>query len=105
MAVLNFLLCLLGCAMLQLPFCTLMNDVFRPFLDKSVVVYLDDIVVFSENMEDHKRHLAEVFEALRQEPIVLEEVQVCLWADQNSILGPLDWTRMHPHGSCEDKGN
>jgi hypothetical protein len=46
-------------------FCTLMNDVFRPFLDKSVVVYLDDIVVFSENMEDHKRHLEEVFEALR----------------------------------------
>jgi hypothetical protein len=47
-------------------FCTLMNDVFKPFLDKSVVVYLDDIVVFSENMEDHKKHLVEVFEALRQ---------------------------------------
>ena len=25
-------------------FCTVMNDMFRPFLDKSVVVYLDDIV-------------------------------------------------------------
>jgi hypothetical protein len=47
-------------------FCTLMNDVFRPFLDKFVVVYLDDIVVFSESMEDHEKHLAQVFEALRQ---------------------------------------
>jgi hypothetical protein len=46
-------------------FSTLMNDMFRPFLDKSVVVYLDDNVVFSENMEDHKRHLVEVFESLR----------------------------------------
>jgi hypothetical protein len=31
-------------------FCTSMNNVLRPFLDKSMVVYLDDIVVFSENM-------------------------------------------------------
>jgi hypothetical protein len=26
---------------------------------------------------------------------------VCLWVDQNSILGPLDWTRMHLHGSVK----
>jgi len=30
-----------------------------------MVVYLDDIVVFSENREDHERHLIEVFKALR----------------------------------------
>jgi hypothetical protein len=40
-------------------FCTLINDVFRIFLDKSMIVYLYDIIMFSENMEDHKRHLAE----------------------------------------------
>lgn len=34
-------------------FCNLMSDVFRDFLDKFVVVYLDDIVVFSESMEEH----------------------------------------------------
>jgi hypothetical protein len=45
-------------------FCTLMNDVLRPFLDKFVVVYLDDIVVYNESMEEHKKHLAQVFEVL-----------------------------------------
>ena len=47
-------------------FCTLMNDVLRPFLDKFVVVYLDDIVVYSEMMEEHKKHLAKVFKELRE---------------------------------------
>lgn len=47
-------------------FCILKNDVFRPFLDKFVVVYLYDIVVFSKSMKDHEKHLARVFETSRQ---------------------------------------
>ena len=47
-------------------FCTLMNDVLRPHLGTFVVVYLDDIVIFNDNMEDHKKHLALVFEALKK---------------------------------------
>ena len=50
-----------------------MNNLFRPFLDKSVVVYLDDIVVFNENMEDQNNHLVEVFEALRQNQLYLKK--------------------------------
>lgn len=53
-----------------------MNDVFKLFLDKSVVVYLDVIVVFSENMEDHKRHLEDVW-GIEEESVALE-VQVSL---------------------------
>ncbi|GJW18357.1 putative nucleotidyltransferase, ribonuclease H, partial [Tanacetum coccineum] len=34
-------------------FCTLMNKLFHPFLDKFVVVYLDDIVVYSHTLEEH----------------------------------------------------
>jgi hypothetical protein len=47
-------------------FFTLMKDVFKPFLAMLVVFYLDDIVVFSENMEEHKRRLEAIFEALRK---------------------------------------
>ena len=43
--------------------CTLMNDVFRLFLDKTMVAYLDDIVVFIKNMEDHKKQLVEVIDS------------------------------------------
>jgi len=60
-------------------FCTLMNDVLRPYLDSFVVVYLDDIVVFSYNMEDHKKHLAMVFEALRTNQLFLKKSK-CVFA-------------------------
>ena len=35
-------------------FCTLMNQVFHEYLDQFVVVYLDDIVVYSPTLEEHK---------------------------------------------------
>lgn len=68
-------------------FFTLMNNLFRPFLDKSVVVYLDDIVVFNENMEDHNKHLAEVFEALRQNQLYLKKSKSVFGQTKNSFLG------------------
>lgn len=42
-------------------FCTLMKQVFHDYLDKFVVVYLDDIVVYSPTLEDHEEHLKLVF--------------------------------------------
>ena len=45
-------------------FCTLMNQVFHEYLDQFVVVYLDDIVVYSPTLEEHKVHLRLVFDKL-----------------------------------------
>ena len=42
-------------------FCTLINQVFHEYLDKFVVVYLDDIMVYNMTMEEHNEHLAKVF--------------------------------------------
>ena len=53
-------------------FCTLMNDVLWPSLDKFVVVYLDNIVVFSKTMEEHKKHLGEVLKSLRENQLYLK---------------------------------
>lgn len=47
-------------------FCTLMNEVLRGFLDEFVVVYLDDIVIYSETFEEHKAHLEKVLSRLRE---------------------------------------
>ncbi|KAK5843412.1 hypothetical protein PVK06_005869 [Gossypium arboreum] len=47
-------------------FCTLMNKVLQPFLDRFVVVYLDDNVVYSKTLEEHVGHLREVFHTLRE---------------------------------------
>jgi hypothetical protein len=41
------------------------NDIFADMLDISVVLYLDDILIYSDNMEDHKKHVQEVLHRLR----------------------------------------
>ena len=38
-------------------FQTLMNDIFRDMLDICVIVYMDDILVYSKNPEEHEQHL------------------------------------------------
>uniref|UniRef100_A0A3Q7EX39 CCHC-type domain-containing protein n=1 Tax=Solanum lycopersicum TaxID=4081 RepID=A0A3Q7EX39_SOLLC len=53
-------------------FCTLMNKLFHSYLDYFVVIYLDDIVVYSNNMEDHVEHLCEVFKVLRDNELYVK---------------------------------
>jgi hypothetical protein len=47
-------------------FCTLMNDIFREWLDDFVVVYIDDILIYSGSLEEHEEHLRKVFQRLRE---------------------------------------
>jgi len=44
----------------------LMNRVFRPFLDKFVVVFIDDILVHSKTREEHANHLRMVLKTLEE---------------------------------------
>eukprot|EP01018_Ginkgo_biloba_P010329 Gb_18718 [translate_table: standard] len=47
-------------------FMRLMNNILRPFLGKFVVIFLDDIMIFSKNEEEHREHLHKVLEVLRR---------------------------------------
>jgi hypothetical protein len=46
-------------------FMYLMNKVFMEYLDKFVVVFIDDIVIFSKTEDEHEKHLRMVLEKLR----------------------------------------
>ena len=46
-------------------FMRMMNDVLRPFTDSFVVVYLDDILVFSKTWEEHLQHVEHVLSTLQ----------------------------------------
>jgi hypothetical protein len=46
-------------------FMYLMNNVFMEYLDKFVVVFIDDILIFSKMLEEHEKHLRMVLEKLR----------------------------------------
>ena len=68
-------------------FTMMMNDVLRPFLRKSVVVFLDDILIFSRSWEDHLKHLEEVFQALRKHRLYCKPSKCVLGATSVKFLG------------------
>jgi len=51
-------------------FMRLMDDILRPFTNSFVVVYLDDILIFSQSWEEHLHHIRQVLQTLRQQSYV-----------------------------------
>ncbi|KAL0534936.1 hypothetical protein IC582_029240 [Cucumis melo] len=47
-------------------FQSLMNTVFRPYMRRSVLVLFNDILIYSQNLEDHLKHLELVLKVLRE---------------------------------------
>ncbi|GBG90338.1 hypothetical protein CBR_g50586 [Chara braunii] len=56
-----------------------MNDLFRPWLDRFVVVYLDDILVFRKTLQEHEGHLRQVLAKLREANFKIN-AKKCEWA-------------------------
>ncbi len=53
-------------------FCTLMNDIFREWLDDFVVIYIDEILIYSGFLEEHAEHLQKVFQRLRENKLYVK---------------------------------
>jgi hypothetical protein len=57
-------------------FCTLMNDIFWEWLDDFVVVYIDNILIYSGSLEEYAKHLRKVFQRLRENKLYVK-VEKC----------------------------
>ncbi|GJV41483.1 putative reverse transcriptase domain-containing protein [Tanacetum coccineum] len=68
-------------------FMDLMNRIFHEYLDKFVIVFIDDILVYSKSEEEHEQHLRIVLEILRQKKLYAKFLKCEFWLQQVAFLG------------------
>jgi hypothetical protein len=68
-------------------FMYLMNSVFMPELDKFVVVFIDDILIYSKNKEEHAEHLRVVLTRLRDHQLYAKFSKCAFWLKEIQFLG------------------
>ena len=68
-------------------FMSLMNRVFRAYLDRFVIVFIDDILVYSKSRKQHARHLRIILETLRAEQLYAKFNKCEFWLSQVGFLG------------------
>ncbi|XP_021736446.1 uncharacterized protein LOC110702997 [Chenopodium quinoa] len=68
-------------------FMGLMYRIFRPYLDKFVVVFIDDILVYSNSKEDHEDHLRKVLQLLREHQLYAKLSKCEFWLEKVALLG------------------
>jgi hypothetical protein len=68
-------------------FMYLMNKAFLEYLDRFVVVFIDDILVFSRTMEEHEEHLRLVLEKLRSNQLYAKFSKCEFWLTKVTFLG------------------
>ena len=68
-------------------FMDLMNHVFDLYLYQFVVVFIDDILIYSKTKEEHAEHLRIVLQVLRQEKLYARHSKCSFWLDHVSFLG------------------
>ena len=68
-------------------FMDLMNRVFKNFLDQFVIVFIDDILVYSRSKEEHEEHLRIVLQTLRKNRLYAKFKKCEFWLEQVAFLG------------------
>ena len=64
-----------------------MNSIFFDLLESCVLIYLDDILIFSPTIEQHKKDLARVFDILKTHDMHVKESKCALFLESCEFLG------------------
>ena len=83
----EFLVMSFGLTNAPAAFMHLMHSVFRPYLDSFVIVFIDDILVYSRSREDHEQHLRTVLQTLREKKLYAKFSKCEFWLDSVAFLG------------------
>jgi hypothetical protein len=65
----------------------LMTIIFQDFIRRFIHVYLDDVFVYSDSIEEHKKHLEFIFDKLHKAQLYLEKSKLDLYSKKMDCLG------------------
>ena len=68
-------------------FMDLMNRIFREYLDKFVIVFIDDILIDSRNQEEHQEHLRLALQTLKEHQLYAKFSKCEFWLSKVHFLG------------------
>ncbi|GJW77319.1 putative reverse transcriptase domain-containing protein [Tanacetum coccineum] len=68
-------------------FMDLMNRVCKPYLDKFMIVFIDDILIYSKNKQEHEEHLKLILELLKKEELYAKFSKCEFWIPKVQFLG------------------
>jgi len=83
----EFLVMSFGLTNAPAAFMDLMNRVFKPFLDTFIIVFIDDILVYSKSKEEHAEHLRIALQTLKENELYAKFSKCEFWLDSVAFLG------------------
>ena len=81
-------------------FMDLMNRIFKDYLDNFVIVFIDDILVYSKSKAEHEKHLRDVLSILRNEKLYAKFSKCEFWTRQVAYPRAYCKARRNLSGSC-----
>nr|GEV66658.1 reverse transcriptase [Tanacetum cinerariifolium] len=80
-------------------FMDLMNRVCKPYMDKFVIVFIDDILIYSNDEKEHEEHLKAILELLKKEELYAKFSKCEFWIPKVQFLGHVINSQALPEGS------